>query len=74
MNKLSPFLLLLLAGCAGGPDPAFVVASRATYEAIAPEYAEYVKSDPSLDAEQKARRQRTLDRWLEAIASREVRK
>lgn len=74
MNKLLPFLLLLLAGCAGGPDPTFVTASRATYEAIAPEYAAYVKADPALDAEQKARRQRTLDRWLEAIASREVRK
>lgn len=74
MKTTALLFLLACAGCCATPDPTFVTASRATYEAIAPEYSAYVKADPALDAEQKARRLRTLDRWLEAIASREVRK
>lgn len=66
--------LLLLPSCAAGPDPTFVAASRATHDAVAPEYLRYVDADPALTTEQRTRRHATIDRWNEAIASREVRK
>jgi hypothetical protein len=58
--------LLLLAGCAAftAPSPDYVAADRATYEAVAPEYADYVHADPSLGADEVARRERTLRTWL----------
>lgn len=59
-------LLLLMPSCVG-PDPTFVAASRATHDAIAPEYVHYVDNDPALTVA-------LLDRWREAIESREVRK
>ena len=51
-----------LGGCAA-PDGSFVRSERATYEAIAPEYAGYVRADPLLGPEQKARRLRTVRTW-----------
>ena len=65
--------LFLLPSCVG-PDPTFVAASRATHDAVAPEYVHYVDADPALTAEQRARRRETIDRWREAIESREVRR
>ena len=71
MNAALPFapvsLLLLLSqgGCAAlsAPSPGYVAADRATYAAVAPEYAAYVNADPSLDDEEKARRGRTVASW-----------
>lgn len=62
------WLLLLLSqspGCAAlaNPSAAYVDADRATHDAVAPEYAAYVHADPTLDEEQKARRDRTLATW-----------
>lgn len=58
-------LLLGLAAC--NPGAAYVEADRLTHEAIAPEHRRYVDADPNLDAEQKARRHRTLDAWAVRI-------
>lgn len=65
---LAALLLLppFAGGCAalpGGAGSAAAAADRATYDAVAPEYAAYVAGDPSLDDAQRARRQRTLDAW-----------
>lgn len=66
-------LLLSLAGCAAFrlPSPDYVKADRATYEAVAPEYSAYVAADPLLDAEQIARRQRTVATWRRRLESAE---
>lgn len=64
--------LLLLPSCTAGPDPTFVAASRATHDAVAPEYLRYVDADPALSPEQRTRRHASIDRWNEAITSREV--
>jgi hypothetical protein len=65
----APILLLLLlsqsTGCSAlqPPTPDYVAADRATYEAVAPEYAAYVHDDPALDDEEKGRRDRTIATW-----------
>jgi hypothetical protein len=70
-----PLLVVLAVGSSCiGADPTFVAAARATYDAIAPEYRAYVDADPQLTDEQRAIRRATLDRWNEAIATREVRR
>lgn len=66
--------LLILPSCAGGPDPTFVAAARANHDAVAPEYLRYVDADPALTPEQRTRRHASIDRWNEAIASREVKR
>lgn len=78
-NRFGLFLLLtlcllLLPSCAAGPDPTFVAASRATHDAVAPEYRRYVDADQTLTPEQRTRRHASIDRWNEAITSREVRR
>jgi hypothetical protein len=57
--------LLASAALAGCPalDRRYVAAERATHDAVAPEYRQYVEQDPALSAEQQARRQRTLEAW-----------
>lgn len=59
------FLAVAVAAMTAGCVPAspYVAADRATFDAIAPEYASYVAADDRLDDEQKTRRQRTVDTW-----------
>lgn len=56
---------VMIAMSSGGCAPTSVqsAADRATYDAIAPEYAAYVDADPTLDTARKQRRLRTLDAW-----------
>lgn len=54
--------LLVGGGCAT-PKVAFVRSERATFNAIAPEYAAYVAADPALNGDQRDRRMRTLRTW-----------
>ena len=78
MNAAFPFapILLLLplsqsTGCAAlrPPTPDYVAADRATYDAVAPEYAGYVNADAGLEPEQRERRARTLQTWDARIRS-----
>ena len=43
--------------------PRSSAADRATYDAVAPEYAAYVANDATLSDEQRARRDRTVQTW-----------
>lgn len=61
---------LLLASCQA-PDPTFVQSARDFHDAVAPEYLDYVHADAGLTAEQKSRRESTVQRFLEAIEIRE---
>ena len=72
MNAVLPFalvsLLIQLTQCTGCsalqlPTPNYIAADRATYQAVAPEYAAYVHADPALDDEQRERRDRTIATW-----------
>ena len=78
MNAALPFalvsMLLLLSqstGCSALrlPTADYVAADRATYQAVAPEYAAYVHADESLDDEERGRRDRTLETWDARIRS-----
>lgn len=57
--------MALLGGCCGPSE-----AERATVDAIAPEYSAYVQADPRLDAEQKARRLRTIETWQRRVGGK----
>ena len=83
MNAVAgPLALLLLpatllapaSGCASleSPAAAYVAADRATYEAVAPEYAAYVRNDPALSDEQRQRRGRTVETWRIRINAAEA--
>lgn len=61
--------LLVLGGCT--PAQTYVAGDRATYAAIAPEYAAYVALDDTLDADAKARRTRTIETWELRLRSAE---
>ena len=41
----------------------YVAADRATYDAITPAYLEYVAADPTLDDDERERRERTVTTW-----------
>ena len=64
-------VLLGLALFASGCASADLAADRATYDAIAPEYADYVRRDPALTEDQRERRLRTLELWDARTAPRE---
>lgn len=58
--------IVAVSGCASTGDiirAEYVEADRATYEAIAPEYLNYVQADQSLDSDERKRRERTLTTW-----------
>ena len=66
-----PALLSAAAGCRSGaltlPTADYVAADRATFDAVAPEYSAYVHNDPTLDDEQRTRRDRTVATWKRRI-------
>jgi hypothetical protein len=74
---LSPALLAPTGGCQSlpaalqSPSQAYVAADRATFNAVAPEYSAYVHSDPTLDDDSRARRDRTVQTWRARIESAE---
>ena len=65
MKKLLLVLPLFLVSCCT-PD---VSAERATFDAIEPEYRDYVEGDEQLTEEQKLRRFRMLDTWRMRLES-----
>lgn len=58
---LAILLFLAAASCSAAPD--YVAADRATFDAVAPEYARYVANDTTLTAEQITRRMDTIQSW-----------
>lgn len=65
-NTALAIAVLMSAGCCATMDiirEDYVAADRATYEALAPKYLEYVDGDASLDDEEKKRRARTVNTW-----------
>jgi hypothetical protein len=76
LRTLSPLLLapFLFTGCAAMTSSApesWVKADRATKDAIAPEYLEYVDKDDALDQAGKDRRHRTVQTWETRLAEHE---
>lgn len=69
MNLLRTSVLMLMltaAGCCSTTDlirKEYTAADRATYEAVAPTYLQYVDADASLDSDEKKRRARTITTW-----------
>jgi hypothetical protein len=56
-------LVLLLSLSACTPATAYVEADRATFDAIAPAYLDYLRGDELLDESQVDRRSRLVDTW-----------
>jgi 4-amino-4-deoxy-L-arabinose transferase-like glycosyltransferase len=67
---LVAMLAMLLAGAGGCVSATWRAAERATYDAVAGEYAGYVASDQTLDDEQRARRLRTIETWRRRVEER----
>jgi len=67
IRRLSPLflflLLVLVPSSCKGPQDAFTKGSRSVFDVIAPAHRAYLEADATLDAEQKARRIRTLAAW-----------
>ena len=66
-------LALSSTGCATTLDEAYARADRATFDAVAPEYAAYVAGDPKLTVEQRERRHRTVELWRMRVEDEERR-
>lgn len=65
-NALLPLVLVMSSGCCATVDlirADYTAADRATYEAVAPKYLEYVAGDDDLTSDEKKRRARTVDTW-----------
>lgn len=60
----------VISGCATIPA-VYVAADRATYNAIAPEYLEYVTQDGTYSPEQKELRRLTIESWERRIKAAE---
>lgn len=59
-------LALAVSGCGTTGEiirKDYVDADRATYEAVAPAYLNYVQADQSIDSDERARRERTIRTW-----------
>jgi hypothetical protein len=74
--KLNLIVVALLASLASGcaalssPTPAYQVADKATFDAVAPEYLDYVTGDSKLSPEQIQRRQRMVETWRMRIEAK----
>lgn len=62
---------LLCAVSCTSPSNTYVMADRATFEAVAFEYEGYVNADDAMDQEAKDRRMRTIDTWRRRLESAE---
>ena len=56
------FVLAATCGCAN-PNASYVKADALTYEAIAPEFLQYVEDDPTLTPLRKKLRKNTIKSW-----------
>lgn len=67
MKKTLLVALLALPSC--GIPKTHIVAERAIYDALEPDFRGYVESDESLTESQKKLKMRTLARWDEMISA-----
>lgn len=58
MMRAIPVALLALCSCAGPSQ-----AEQDTYQAVAPEYLQYVERDTTLSEEQRQNRRDTVETW-----------
>lgn len=70
MKRLILCAGLLLGACTTASDT-YVKADRATYDAIVPDYINYVQADNGLTQEQKDRRMRLVWSWQKRIEAAE---
>ena len=63
MRRVAVIVFLLLSVSACTPAAAYVEADRATFDAIAGSYLDYVRADELLDESQVDRRSRLVDTW-----------
>ena len=70
MRVLGLFVAAVLSGCSGLHSN-YVSADRLTYEAVAPEYLDYLEADPDLSTEERDRRLRTLESWEARVVAAE---
>ena len=61
MKNILLFLTLSAVGCC--TDELYRKADRLTFDSISGEYIAYVRSDTTLDADQKTRRERKIRTW-----------
>jgi hypothetical protein len=59
-------VLFLLSGCCGPSEPERA-AHAAVFDAVAPEYLEYVEGDEALTVAQRARRAETVSQWRRLV-------
>lgn len=65
-----PVLVFLLSGCQSVPK-IYLRADRNTFNAVAPEYKEYIQNDTTLSEAQKELRFNTIETWDRRIESAE---
>jgi hypothetical protein len=67
MRKVIPALLLALALCGCSVNQAFVNSVDRTWQVIGPRYVKYTQEDPTLDADTKRIRLRTVETFSAMI-------
>lgn len=70
MKRCGLWVVLVFSGCSG-LHASYVNADRLTYEAVAPEYRDYLEADTELSVDARERRLRTLNSWEARVAAAE---
>jgi len=65
LGLLALAFLTMSSGCT--VQDSWIKANEATYQAVVPEFMDYVNADPKLDKDQKRRRKITCDAWWRDI-------
>jgi hypothetical protein len=64
-------MMIFICGSGCSEFSEYVAADKATFEAISPEYLEYLQKDAALDDEQKERRKNLVETWRMRIEGAE---
>ena len=65
-------LAVSLTGCNQSIPSTWVSAERARLDSVGAEYRAYYSADPTLDAGDKARRDRTMELWTKDVEAHEA--
>lgn len=63
MRRFLAVAVIMVGAWGCTPQAAYIEADRATFEAVAPAFMDYVRGDELLDEDQVDRRQRLVDSW-----------